>query len=1015
MQETTRNGKRNRANPVNDDYGLAQPGITSNMRKSSYKKIVRESMSESRYSRPEFSVPRGDQTRGIRVYTGEEALSRSRHTISSGRRNESGFEQHSPSIRRDSRRRSPIRNPEAFKSSTEIKVRVRPGRRHESQDPRSSRHRTSMMDSLGKYINQRVPGKMVTSINPSQPGRVNINEMINRGRESYNRITPKKLAKSISRGTSRGAGSNSSLKHEVKYRSISRSKNLMSLDEYCHKIERRSRHMEETSGGSEVKNNRRRMNDLLKNLKSMKKKKPEPDMRDEYYTLGGNGTRVERRPTPTSTRRKLSESKLNQIRKMFPFNQEWFWDLSSARQADKIRKHNPEILEQLEVPVKVLISKVRQSERVSNSWVINPKKDRVVNSFADKRVEFGERERKAPQCKVFNMPGDFDRENEEMKGRGCPPVEEDFGDVDFGGRRNQHSGFEEVGFKDRRYMEREVKCSNLPPPRNQQPRVQKGVQRRKVYATGSGYRSNYKPHSSRVIYPRSKYSENKNGVRIRNRRRNFPNDYYGPVNRKETFWNDRDSKPRTYYKRGDRRFSQNQYKVSTKIEKPWICGVGENDPDAPKKIENYSYPVKVETPWIYRMGAEDPNAPKKIENFNEVYHDRIDVCKEVDPEDFYDDYYEEVNNQYPSRDPRSKRQEYKIANPRYPRPVIKRRHEPEEPVYVEDVVIQNDDSEDFDDDYFEEKDLRSRNKGRRRQQEKTKRNKGRPARQGTETPEQVFEEKIEIRPTDQSDEEMGDDYFEERDPATWKRGKEKVHKNREKVTRNYFKKGQYVNHNRQDSPKRVYVDQVQIAPNSESEDYGDEYFEERDQPREKPRRVEPKKTAQGHKQPQRKAPGNKNVFNATYVDSGVRLNSKNSSDVQPSPNSSNLLMSGRFQSFAPAICHGTPIPAQVETHYAQVESKNEMGPNEIATSRETKGPVGNWESHSQAYNSAKKTSHTLTSHTEVSSGRPKGNVHFKDPYQAQIFTNQDTYRRNQQNRQGQNTFWDYYQTKRNRS
>jgi hypothetical protein len=350
---------------------------------------------------------------------------------------------------------------------------------------------------------------------------------------------------------------------------------------------------------------------------------------------------------------------------------------------------------------------------------------------------------------------------------------------------------------------------------------------------------------------------------------------------------------------------------------------------------------------------------------------------------------------------------------------------------VEEVQMNNDDSEDFDDEYFEERDERAvnvkRNKKKGNAQGKQYNNNNGRVLKRDDSPDVVYHEKLNIQPEEGYEEDFDDDYYEERDSKTWKNGKNKVllNKNQEKVTKNYFKKGQYVNHNRNDTPERVYVENVHIQNEDSDEDYDDDYFEERDLAHNKNKPKHHTSKNNKREQPRHHNPTqNKNLFKNSKIDSGINYNSANSSNIRTSGDNPNHLLSGRFQSFAPKPSdinnhnnHNTNNANNlnnantIEVEFAHVESTNYGDPDLKRVGKETKGPKGRWESqsHSQAYDSAKKTAYTSNSRHQDGQ---ENEVHFKNPYNAQIFSNQESYRRNQSKRHEKpgNSYTDYYQT-----
>ena len=134
---------------------------------------------------------------------------------------------------------------------------------------------------------------------------------------------------------------------------------------------------------------------------------------------------------------------------------------------------------------------------------------------------------------------------------------------------------------------------------------------------------------------------------------------------------------------------------------------------------------------------------------------------------------------------------------------------------------------------------------------------------------------------------MDDDYFEERNSHGWK-NQPKIHLNKKsqnsEIKKNYFKNGQRVNHNRQDSPERTFVETIEIQNNEEDEDFNDDYFEERES-----------HDWKNKKDDNQNNHNNQNVF----VNSGVSASSKFRSFAPNSKNNSNISYNERFESFAP--------------------------------------------------------------------------------------------------------------------
>jgi hypothetical protein len=412
-------------------------------------------------------------------------------------------------------------------------------------------------------------------------------------------------------------------------------------------------------------------------------------------------------------------------------------------------------------------------------------------------------------------------------------------------------------------------------------------------------------------------------------------------------------------------------------------------------------------------------SPKKI------YLDNLRIQKDPQEDDFDDEYFEE-------RDPPFRRNinkkvavkntQYNNRN-NYYKPQIISKHKPTEEVYHDTIIVNKDsEEEDYDDDYFEEKDAKRRLKiqssFRQRAQNKNNRqipqNPRNPPRRTDTESEEVYHDEIQIaRSSKDRSEDYGDEYFEERDSHGWKqRNKIGVHSKPSEIKQhNYFSKKGAVNHNRQDSPERAYVDKIEIRKDSrEEEDFDDDYFEERDSWKNRNKREKEKR--------------NDNVFNSNYGNSNV--NSKVSSGYRTGNNSGMRskgdIISGRFNSFAPTSKQGSRIQYTdsfgPEVHYAQVESKTEMSPDPQISSRETKGPVHyNTISNRKDDKKTEYTSSTYHNSQYNSKSKKKEEVQFNNPYSAQIFTNEKTYVQNNKknkNNKRQNTFTDYYQTDRQR-
>ena len=949
------------------------------MRRSSHKKISRLSHKGVKVSRPKFSVEKDDVNRGIKVFTGQEALSRSRHTLSSDRNEQrrSYIDSTSPKNTWPERKRNfgQNSNPKSITTSREIKVKIRKG-----QKSRANKMPNRVVDSLGGYFNKRIPKDLVQSINPQENKKVSINAML---RNSRGRSI---VTNSISREPKHKGRSGSSLKHEVKIRSISRSRNLINLDEYCNKIERESRYMSGSiQNERESKHSLNKINTLMSNLQKIKKKPVNP-VNNDYYALGRNQEKmrnnrnrnIRRGRQPESPNMHLSEQKLREIRKLFPFNQVWFWEMSSRSQENKLRKFNPNLLNQLKIPVKLLISKVKQSDHTTDSHIINLSRDKVVNSFADKRIEFGENPEYKARCKPFNREIKMDSNEEEEEGfyqtewkesnnevkgaynRGQKEFrDDDFGNVDFNKRR-KNLGFKNVNYRDKRDYN-------------------KISQNR-----GQGQQYSTRKFNANERQPRKNNSQ----VRIRNKQRNYNNKNFVHVNTKVTLNNNYRSNK---YPRSNRHIIQNN-QTRNYVQK--------------SRPSNNYYSQRNIQPVI-----------NKRESPNKIYLDNLKIQKDPEEEDDFDDDYFEEKNQ-PLHKHISKKMAVQNTNHRsrnkYYKPKIISKKSPTEEVYQDTIIVNRDsDEEDYGDEYFEEREKRRRIKLQTGYRSRPKQNNGPipqtsrnpPARRRDTDSEEVYHDEIQIaRSSKDKSEDYGDEYFEERD--SWRNRKQGVPSGQpsEIKDHSYFKNNQRINHNRQDSPQRAFVDKIEIRRDSkESDDRDDDYFEERDSWNNKNKHEKRKQTD--------------NVFDSTFGNSNVQ--SKHSSNFRNQNMSSgvrsqNNALSSRFNSFAPGSQQGSRIQYMnsfgPETHYAQVETKNEMSPDDKLTSRETKGPVY-YADHGSNRKDENKTQYT--SSTYHNSKSKKSDVQFNNPYSAQIFTNEQVYMQNQKknnNKKRPNTFADYYRT-----
>ena len=325
-------------------------------------------------------------------------------------------------------------------------------------------------------------------------------------------------------------------------------------------------------------------------------------------------------------------------------------------------------------------------------------------------------------------------------------------------------------------------------------------------------------------------------------------------------------------------------------------------------------------------------------------------------------------------------------------------------VYVDNIIIKNDSgSEDYGDEYFEEKgNNNTRNNFQNNNQPQTSFNRKQNIKVGREnnnkrkSTEEVFHEEIAIFRS--SEENMDDDYFEERDPNEWKKNSN--------IKKTYLKNGQKVGNQRNQQTEQVYVDNIVIKNEDDDEDFDDEYFEERDPQEWKKINSSNNSSIQ------------KNLFQNSYHNSEARMesNTKNS-------NISGGSMSSRFKSFAPQNKNNTsqvlherfesfaPQNKQInnnQSYTTYIESKNNLSQDETPINRETKGPTYLYESGLNHKNGMNNTDSTFNSSKKyLSSSKKKRKVTFKDPFKAQIFTDQNTY--NNKNNYNKAAYSDYYQ------
>ena len=888
--------------------------------------------------------------------------------------------------------------------SREIKVKIREGTSRQNNPAPPGR----TMDSLGKFLERKVPESMVQSrtIEPDSNQKVSINRMINRGREHQT------MARSTRREWSNQANSRSrsSLKHEVKIRSISRSRNLINLDEYCNKIERESRYL---SGSIQNERQSRqhgnKIETLMNSLRKIQKKPVTRPMNNDYYALGRANAVSVRAPQRTrrSEEAQIPESQLRKIRQMFPFNQVWFWEMTPREQESKLGRFNPDLVDQLRLPVKVLISKVRQSDQISGPELFGGRRNEVERKKGRGRCKLFGQNRKFnvdsrednveynedPKFNAFNGGARGRPRQEEPKGApmggGRGHVEEEeFSGMDFNNRR-QNQGFNNVGFKDRRHHDREIKRGGRPREREvgggRPPGFKYGPPRTNVQ-TRQGV--------SRV----AQSSRSRSQVRIRNKRRNYENKEFVTVNRKVV-----DKGTRNYQ---TTHTTTNRHKV--------------HKPVHTKRANQGQGHYASHKPY-YSQRHINQNTVRHQPNVK--YVDRIQVRNDDESEDFDDDYFEE-------RDHKRIQKKVHVGKGVGPsgarqisrgQPQVRGRNPPQETVYVEQIEIPKDsEEEDYGDDYFEERERFGKKKTQNRNVQR-KRGGGARIKSRQAPQEKVFVDKIVIQKDPDESDDYDDDYFEERDKQyRSNQGGRRVNAQARGAKQNHVPKGN--KRQARDSSDVVYVENVVIQKDpDESDDYDDDYFEERDSWRNKKRsnRERPKRGR------------NENVFTASSETSKVAqkyqpgFSGINKINPHSSQAGTDSHISSRFKSFGPGNMQGKGSSLnghwEKETHTVQIESKNEMSPDQYMTSREMKGPRDEQHTRSGLKKSEKQTHYT--SSTYQNSGRKTETKakDFSNPYSAQIFTDEQTYVHNRakgsnqsryQKSDREQTFTDYYRTNR---
>ena len=1053
------------------------------MRRSSHKKISKNLSRGVKVTRPSFSVENEDKKRGIYVYTGEEARSRSRQTLSSDKYHNgsaSKIESFSPNSNLRNRNSRIRTSNQPLSYSREIKVKVRQSRPEIGKKPiHSSRN---MLSSMGEYLENRIPKKEITRQNPK---KVNITGMIN-PRESQKRSTTR-FARSIHKEVSSrmASRSGSSLKHEIKIRSISRSRNFLNLDEYCNKIERESRFNSTSMDNRESRKHQNKIKTLVKNLKKLKEKPVEKTLNSDYYSLGKGRPRGRNPPREVKKswgiqRTGISESQLRNIRKMFPFNQVWFWDLSTEKQHHRIKQNNSDLLRKLKIPVQVLISKVKQSDHITDSKIISPKHHDVQTKrgFFQKRGEVEVKGQRPPECKILNdVPigqdeedqdfGEFKKnerfqvnhgyddeeieEMEEMKGGHIGGGKKEFSDNNFGHinfkNKKKESRFNNIGYKDQKHFQQKMKTSHQPEiiqctqaqnPGNYSNNnvYQKNNYRdeRYNYSRNFGQRSNRvivgaqqnekrpkngtrtNPYqSSRNIRNNGSSLRERNQVKIRNKTRDYKEKNFIHVNKK-VIMGKNNSRNNYYPKRANNIDTQR----NKSREQGRIVRNG-------NKYSNFS------------------NHRQNEQSSKRIYLDNIKINRNSKESDDFDDDYFEEKNKIQVENNRQNHANYvsrnrNPGNGRFNKTIQakKRNQISPEKIYIENLNINKDsESEDYGDEYFEEKGIKkqeSKKKYAKNYQSGSKIDRKqninvgrRPVQQNLQnSSEEVYHEMVDIQRSskDITEDHMDDDYFEERNSHGWK-NQPKIHLNKKsqnsEIKKNYFKNGQRVNHNRQDSPERTFVETIEIQNNEEDEDFNDDYFEERES-----------HDWKNKKDDNQNNHNNQNVF----VNSGVSASSKFRSFAPNSKNNSNISYNERFESFAPknktiskdAIndrfnSFGPNMNHRNNTctYTVQVESRNDMPENEIQTNRETKGEEVYYKSGSKQNRSEKKTNYTSSTYNSSKNNtnnfKQEKRINFNNPYHAQIFTDQKTYTESNSKRynsrnmnsNSKNTYSDYYQ------
>ena len=1007
------------------------------MRRSSHKKFSKKLRGGVKVTRPSFSIEKEDKTKGIHVYTGEEA--RSRHTLSSDKYYQgsgSKIDSYSPNSNiRNKNFGNRINNP-SLSFSREIKVKVRQSRYQEGNT--SMGRSGGLLSSMGEYLEKRIPQ---SEIKPQKSRKVNIGGMINQKRSSNQRPVTR-FARSIHKEVSSkmASRSGSSLKHEIKIRSISRSRNFLNLDEYCHKIERESRYNSNSMDQRESRQHQNKIKTLVMNLKKLKQKPVEKKLNSDYYSLGNNRKWMSNRPKETikSSRidpPRLSESQLRNIRKMFPFNQVWFWDLSSDKQHLKIKQNNSNLLKKLKIPVQVLISKVKQSDHITDSRIISPRNQEIQTKrgFYSKREGVEVKGTLPPQCKVINdfpignnqdddfevfeknkgyqVNHDYDEEIEEMKGARLGGGQKEFSDNNFEhinfNQKKRESHFDDVGYKDKNHGQ---KVNNSK------------YSKRSQFGQAS-YPSNY---SSNNIYKKSNYQDKRYNY-SKNYRQNPEIVVGSRVNKRQQTNVNRApyQSSRNIQNNGSSLRIRNQVKIRNKtrdykeknfihVNKKIIMGSSNSKNNYyPKRVNNIGYQrdrSREQGRIVRNNRTIESNNRFNNPSSNRIYLDNIKVNRNSQESDDFDDDYFEEKNRVKVENNRQNQAKYISQNRNnggYNRNIQakKRNKISPEKIYIENLQINKDsESEDYGDDYFEEKGKKKRtnqikNNTYQSGSKINKRNeanvRGQPRKQNLQnSSEEVYHEVIEIQRSskDITEEDMNDDYFEERETHDWK-NQPKVHLNKKsqnsEIKKNYFKNGQRVNHNRIDLSERTFVETIEIQNNNEEDDLNDSYFEEKDP-------NDWKNKNQNNQNP-------KNVFE----DSGVSVASRFRSFAPNNKNNSNVSYNERFESFAPQ--NKTIAKGEINdkfnsfgpnmnrdnntcTYTVHVESKNNIPEDETQKNRETKGNEEYYQSGSKYNKSENKTNYTSSTYNSskhnINNSKQKRDVNFNNPYKAQIFTDQ---------------------------